>query len=190
MEAKDIYTQGHSVRVAHYSVEIAKLMQLSDKEMEELEMAGLLHDIGKIGISDAILTKAGKLESSEFEMIKRHPLIGKRILEPIGFSATIIEAVLLHHKRFDLKGYPEDIELDQQSIYSRIIGAADAYDAMTSNRSYKDAMTNEMVIQELTKYSGSQFCPVVVNYLVQLIQENKLELDAAMIELQHIESVI
>jgi PAS domain S-box-containing protein len=190
MEAKDIYTQGHSVRVAHYSVEIAKRMQLSEKELEELEMAGLLHDIGKIGINDAILTKAGKLEKEEYELIKRHPLIGKRILEPIGFSTTIIEAVLLHHKRYDLKGYPEEIVSNEQSIFSRIIGAADAYDAMTSNRSYKNAMTKEMVIAELTKYSGSQFCPDVVNHLVQLIKEDKLELDTAMIELQHIESVI
>lgn len=175
MEAKDIYTQGHSVRVAQYAIEIATGLGVNLADFEELEMAGLLHDIGKIGISDAILTKSGKLNQDEYDIIKQHPQIGQRILEPMGFSERILNAVLFHHRCFDLSGYPKDVSLGELTLFTRIIGAADAYDAMTSNRSYKRAMSDEMVIEEFKKYAGTQFCPDVSQVIIQLILQGKLK---------------
>lgn len=162
IEAKDTYTQGHSVRVSQYAVKIAGELGLSGEEIEEIEIAGILHDIGKIGISDMILTKPGILEPHEYEIIKEHPAIGCRILQPIGLSESIINATLLHHKRFDLQGYPADIEANELPLSARIICVADAYDAMISYRSYKAPMSSEEAMVELKLHSGTQFCPDIV----------------------------
>lgn len=168
IEAKDTYTQGHSIRVSQYAVEIAREMGLSSEEVEEVEIAGILHDIGKIGISDSILTKPGLLDPCEFEMVKEHPEIGRRILQPIGLSENIINAALLHHKRYDLKGYPENTSVKELPLIANIICVADAYDAMTSYRSYKSPMARKEAIEELKNYSGTQFCPEIVKTMERL----------------------
>lgn len=168
IEAKDTYTQGHSVRVSQYAVKIARELGMSKEEIEEIEIAGILHDIGKIGISDLILTKPGLLEPNEFELVKEHPAIGCRILRPIGLSENIINAALLHHKRYDLNGYPEDIHVKELPLSANIICAADAYDAMTSERSYKLPMDREEAMEELRRHSGTQFCPDVVKTMEKL----------------------
>lgn len=173
IEAKDTYTQGHSMRVSNYAVKISKQMGLSKDAIEEIEIAGLLHDVGKIGISDTILTKPGRLTQEEYEVIKNHPLIGAKILEPIGLSDNIMFAVKQHHLRFDLTGYPHTPDLEHITLYARIIGVADALDAMTSNRSYKSMITTEQAIEELLAYSGTQFCPEVVNATVDYLSKGR-----------------
>lgn len=175
MEAKDPYTQGHALRVSTYSVKIAKALGLSRDEIEDIEIAGILHDIGKIGISDTILSKPGMLTAEEFEIVKLHPSIGMRILEAINLSENIKSAILFHHLRVDLKGYPHGHELIDLPLFARIIGVADALDAMTSHRSYKKAMCVKDVEEELMRHSGTQFCPEVVNIAIELLRENSIK---------------
>lgn len=171
MEAKDPYTQGHSLRVSEYAVKIAEAMGLAKSDIEEVEISGILHDIGKIGISDAILTKPGPLTIDEFKIIKTHPSIGMKILENISLSKNIRDGILYHHLRCDLKGYPQGDPLTTLPLFARIIGAADALDAMTSHRAYKNAMQCDEVIQEFRKYSGTQFCPDVVKVVLRLLEK-------------------
>ncbi|WP_353106495.1 HD domain-containing phosphohydrolase [Acetoanaerobium noterae] len=171
MEAKDTYTQGHSLRVSEYAVKIAKALNLSKIDIEEIEIAGILHDIGKIGISDYILGKPGCLTKEEFDIIKTHPTIGMKILDNIGVSSSMRDAILYHHLRYDLKGYPENTEIKELPLFARIIGVADALDAMTSNRSYKKAMNCSDVKAEFSKHSGHQFCPNVVEILFKILDE-------------------
>ena len=147
--------------MARLAGQIAEKMSLSSREIENIRIAATLHDIGKIGISDLTLTKTGSLSDDEFHQIKKHPLNGGRIVSEMRLHNYIVEGVLLHHKRFDLKGYP-DIDIDSLPISARIIGVADAFDAMTSNRSYQNAKSFDEALQELIKYSGSQFCPETV----------------------------
>ncbi len=168
IEAKDSYIQGHSVRVSQYAVKIAEELCMTAEEIEEIEIAGILHDIGKIGISDNILAKPGKLEPHEFDAVKEHPAIGCRILQPVGLSDNIINATLLHHKRYDLQGYPVDVHIEELPLFARIICVADAYDAMTSERSYKPPMTKEEATDELRRNSGTQFCPDIVKIMERL----------------------
>jgi len=172
IEAKDLYTQGHSIRVAQYAISIAKELGMTQEEIEEIEIAGILHDIGKIGISDFILTKPGILEDHEYQAVKEHPSIGCRILQHVGLSENIINAALLHHKRYDLKGYPENVNPLSLPIQANIICVADAYDAMTSNRSYKLPMNKNEAMEELKRNSGTQFCPNIVNVMFQLHHKN------------------
>lgn len=174
IEVKDTYTQGHSFRVSQYAVKIAKELNMTEEEIEEIEIAGILHDIGKIGISDSILTKPGKLEPEEFRIIQEHPVIGCHILNPIGLSDNIIKATLLHHKRFDLKGYPEDTAVEELTLHASIIGVADAFDAMTTQRSYKSPITWGEAVQELKRHSGTQFNPAIVAVMEKLFVGNQL----------------
>ncbi len=174
IEVKDTYTQGHSLRVSQYSVEIAKQLGLSNEQIEEIKIAGILHDIGKIGVSDAILSKPGLLTTEEFESIKQHPTIGLHILEKINLSENIKSAIMYHHLRYDLTGYPENDLLTQLPLFARIVGVADAFDAMTSQRSYKNSMTYEDVLEELTSCASTQFCPIVVDALLELLTNHKL----------------
>lgn len=169
VEAKDAYTEDHSIRVSKYSRMLAETLGLSDEEVRYIDIAGLLHDIGKIGVSDLTLTKKGKLTDEEFFEIKKHPLNGGRIVSEMKLHHYIIDGVLLHHKRFDLKGYP-DIYIDSLPISARIIGVADAFDAMTSNRSYQSAKSFESAYEELLNNSGTQFCPVVVEAMGEVIK--------------------
>lgn len=174
IEAKDIYTKGHSLRVSQYASSIAKKLGFSQVEVEEAEVTGMLHDIGKIGVNDLILTKPDCLSEVEFQLIKQHPFLGSKILEPIGFSENIINGTLLHHKRYDLKGYPSDVDIAELPMMPRIIGAADAFDAMTSIRPYKRPMHKDEAINEMKKLTGTQFCPQVVGVMEQLYTEDLL----------------
>ncbi|MGF7058476.1 HD domain-containing phosphohydrolase [Brassicibacter mesophilus] len=177
IEAKDEYTQGHSSRVSRYSIMIAESLGLSKKYCEEIEVAGILHDIGKIGISDDILSKPGRLTEYEYSMITKHPMIGSKILENVGFSETIMNAIKYHHRRYDLKGYPKQIELEELPLEACIVGVSDAFDAMTSNRSYRAAMTVDNAIEELIKNRGTQFHPYIVDIIAEIYKTdpNKLK---------------
>lgn len=177
VEAKDSYTEGHSLRVAKYSTLIAKQLGLEDGKAEEIYTAGILHDIGKIGIDDAILTKPGRLSEKEYLAITKHPVIGQKILSHIGLSRNILNGVLLHHKRYDLKGYPKDVEIKHLPLEARIIGAADAFDAITTTRSYSQARTIEEALDELDKNKGTQFCPKVVEAVQYICKNSRSELE-------------
>lgn len=172
VEAKDPYTQGHSLRVAKYAQIIGREMHLSPQRLEALSMASVLHDIGKIGIEDAILSKAGPLTSMEYNKIKEHPVIGARILESAGFPQEIVDAVLYHHKKYDGTGYPEALKTTS-TVLTSIIEAADALDAMTSRRTYKPILSREAVVAEFTKNTGTQFCPLVVQALLRVLCEDE-----------------
>ncbi|MBN2797328.1 MAG: HD domain-containing protein [Clostridia bacterium] len=170
VEAKDAYTEDHSIRVSKYSRMIAEELGMSDDEVGYIDIAGLLHDIGKIGVSDLTLTKEGKLSEEEFREIMKHPLNGGRIVSEMKLHEHIIEGVLLHHKRFDLKGYP-DIYIESLPISARIIGVADAFDAMTTNRSYQKARNFNEALEELKKYAGTQFCPEIVQVMERVVEK-------------------
>ena len=170
IEAKDKYTEGHSRRVSRFSIEIAKELGYSNEEIENVEIAGLLHDIGKIGVDQNILTKRGKLTSEEYDAIKEHPEKGIQILEAINLERDIQEGILYHHLRYDLKGYPA-ASIEKLPVYACIIGIADAFDAMTSARSYNLARSKEEALNELIKYSGTQFDPAMVSIMKQIMEQ-------------------
>lgn len=173
IDAKDAYTRGHSERVAVYSSRIGHEMGLDKEMIERIYFAGLLHDVGKIGIPDAIITKPDRLTPEEYEEIKRHPEIGARILEPVEFLHHIVPCVRHHHEWFDgcTSGYPDRLAGDQIPLPSRVIVVADTVEAMTSDRPYRKALSLDVVVEELHKYSGSQFDPVPVNAFLKLLEE-------------------
>ncbi len=164
LDAKDSYTHGHSLRVTLYSLILAKYMEnIDEKFKEELETAGLLHDIGKIGIAENILCKPGKLSEEEFNIIKTHPEKGKRLLNNIKKLNCVSEWLNSHHERWDGKGYPKGLQGEEIPISSRIIAIADTYDAMTSSRSYRQALSHEVARDEILKSRGTQFDPSLVD---------------------------
>ncbi len=172
IDAKDAYTRGHSERVAVYASRIARELSLERDVIERVYFAGLLHDVGKIGVPDAIITKPDRLDADEYEEIKKHPEIGAKILEPVEFLAKIVPCVRHHHEWFDGsdRGYPLRLMGDQIPLPSRVILVADTVEAMTSDRPYRSAMPLERVVDELHKYSGSQFDPVVVDAFLRLLE--------------------
>ena len=140
IDAKDTYTNGHSGRVAAYSREIARRAGYSERDQNEIYMMGLLHDVGKIGVPDAVINKPGKLTDEEFKEIKNHPVMGARILKTIKEMPRLVTGARWHHERYDGKGYPDGLKGTDIPEEARIIAVADAYDAMTSNRSYRRGM--------------------------------------------------
>lgn len=162
LEARDPYTAGHSRRVSDYSIWIGRQLALPAQEIESLRIGALLHDIGKIGIPDAVLLKDGRLTDDEFRMIKMHPGIGVRILERIGAFEPYLGVVGLHHENQDGSGYPHGLRGEQIPLAARIVHLADAYDAMTSNRPYRNRMPEDKVRRILRECSGTQFDPSVV----------------------------
>lgn len=171
IEAKDQYTQGHSQRVATLSEQIAIQMKLPPKTVSDIKVAALLHDIGKIGVEDRILNKPGMLTSDEFEEIKKHPVIGKEIIEHIGFSKTVSDAILYHHCYFDGTGYPLGGDgIKDHPLSAAILGIADAYDAMTSDRPYRKKVNNETAARILRENSGKQFEPRVVEAFCTILE--------------------
>ncbi len=166
IEEKDKYTRGHSHRVAFYSSMVAQTMNLNNEEKKELEYAALLHDVGKIGISEQILNKPGRLNQVEYEIIKTHPSKGVKILEPLKFLDNILPIIEAHHERYDGKGYPHGLIHEQIPMLARIICVCDAYDAMTSDRSYRKPLAKEIALREITDGSGSQFDPTVVEAFI------------------------
>ncbi len=169
IEAKDVYSRGHSMRVAEYSRLIARQLGKSEEECNEIYYAGLLHDVGKIGISYPILTKKGRLTPQEYEQIKRHTNIGKQILSGISEYPYLSIAANSHHERYDGKGYPDKWKENDIPEIARIISVADAYDAMTSNRSYRAAMPQQLVREEIVKGAGTQFDPEIARAMQHLI---------------------
>ena len=169
IEAKDVYSRGHSMRVAEYSRRIARQLGKSEEECNEIYYAGLLHDVGKIGISYPILTKKGRLTPQEYEQIKRHTTIGKQILSGISEYPYLSIAANSHHERYDGKGYPDKWKGNDIPEIARIISVADAYDAMSSNRSYRAALPQQMVREEIVKGAGTQFDPEIARAMQHLI---------------------
>ncbi|MGN0166446.1 MAG: HD domain-containing phosphohydrolase [Acetatifactor sp.] len=172
IDAKDSYTNGHSTRVARYSVMLAERMGYSGERLEQLEYAALLHDIGKIGIPNEIINKPSKLTDEEYEIIKTHPAIGGNILREISEIPDIAIGARWHHERYDGKGYPDRLKGNEIPEIARIIGVADAYDAMTSKRSYRDVLSQEVVAGEIEKGKGSQFDPQIAEIMIELIRKD------------------
>ena len=169
IDAKDKYTHGHSTRVAALSRRIATLAGHSDRECDQVYFAALLHDIGKIGIRDEIINKEGKLTQEEFEQIKLHPILGDQILSSIRQSPTLCLGAHYHHERYDGTGYPEGLRGDAIPQIARIIAVADAYDAMTSTRSYRGKLTQEKTREELVRGMGKQFDPKYAEIMLRII---------------------
>jgi putative nucleotidyltransferase with HDIG domain len=171
LDARDQYTAGHSRRVSELSCAVASALEMPAEHVERIRVGALLHDIGKIGVADSVLQKPGRLTNDEFAEVKQHPVIGRRILEGVGGFADFLPAVELHHENWDGTGYPKGQRGCETPIDARIIHVADAYDAMTTNRSYRREMTHEAAIAELLKYSGIQFDPEIVAAFVKLPRE-------------------
>ncbi|MCL2718352.1 MAG: HD domain-containing protein [Lachnospiraceae bacterium] len=172
IDAKDSYTSGHSVRVAAYSVEIAKRMGMSKEFTENLYYIGLLHDVGKIGIPDTIINKPDKLTDAEFDIMKQHSGIGKEILKEITAIHNMTAGAEEHHERWDGKGYQQGIAGKDITLEARIIAAADSYDAMSSDRSYRKALPKEVILEEFKNCRGSQFDPEIADIMIRLIERD------------------
>jgi len=173
VDAKDRYTSGHSKRVAEYARMLAARMGKSKEEQEEIYRAGLLHDVGKIRIPEEIINKPGKLTDEEFNVIKIHPVTGYHILSGISGSDMIAIGAKYHHERYDGKGYPNGLAGETIPEVARILGVADSYDAMTSNRSYRKGLPQDVVRGEIEKCKGSQFDPEIADIMLQMMDEDK-----------------
>ncbi len=167
MEKRDVGTYGHSRRVSYHSRLIAAALDLGEKERGDLKTAALLHDIGKIGISDFILGKQGALNDEEREVIKNHPQKGYEILRPLRQFEPILPAILHHHEHYDGSGYPSGLAGEQIPLYARIIAVADTYDAILTTRPYRTGADHEAAVQELLRFSGRQFDPHIVTAFVK-----------------------
>ena len=172
VDIKDHYTRGHCERVTNYAVEIARKMNLPSKRIEVIRLASQLHDLGKIGVRESILTKPGKLTEEEWEEVKLHPARGVEILKPLTFLNDVMELVEHHHEHYDGKGYPEGQKGGNIELGARILAVADSFDAMTTKRSYANALSLDEAIEELKKCSGTQFDPQVVEAFIKLLKEN------------------
>lgn len=178
LDAKEEYTQGHSARVAKYARQIAEQIGKSEEECDQIYYAGLLHDIGKIGIPDEIINKKGKLTADEYEIMKQHPVLGRQILSGITEMPYLAIGANFHHERYDGSGYPEGLKGPEIPELGRILAVADAYDAMSSNRSYRDAIPQQKIREEFIKYSGTQFDPEfakIMQHLIDLDSEYQMK---------------
>ncbi len=173
IDAKDKYTRGHSVRVAFYAREMASRMGKDKEELDTIYNVGLLHDIGKIGIPDTIINKPGKLTEQEYEQIKEHPVIGAEILKNMTEIPAASVGAHWHHERYDGRGYPDGLKGEEIPEYARIVGVADAYDSMSSKRSYRDILPQEVVRSEIENGRGTQFAPDVADIMLTMIDEDK-----------------
>ena len=171
IDAKDHYTHKHSQHVTEYALAIGKELGLSDEQTKNLDKACQLHDIGKIGIEDEILTKPGKLTPEEWEKMKTHPAKSAEILRPLVFLKEVITLVEQHHERYDGKGYPDEKKAGEIALGARIIAVADSFDAMFTDRPYRKALTKEEAIAELKKGSGSQFDPKIVDVFLRIVDK-------------------
>jgi putative nucleotidyltransferase with HDIG domain len=169
LEAKDSYTKGHSVRVARIAMAVAREMGFEDPEVERIEYAALLHDLGKIGISRSVLSKPGALSDEEYDRIREHPDIAARILESVPFLEDGRPIVQDHHERIDGLGYARGLAGEGVSVAARVLAVADSFDAMTADRPYRDAMPEAYAVAELRANMGSQFDPAVVNALIAVL---------------------
>ena len=172
VDAKDHYTNGHSQRVAKYAMEIARRMGKSPEEQEKIYEMGLLHDIGKIGVSEEILNKTTRLTDEEFAKIKQHTTIGYSILRQISVMPELAEGARSHHERYDGRGYPDGLKKDAIPQSARIICLADCYDAMTSTRTYSRAKQQDEVRAEIVRCKGSQFDPEIADIMISMIDDD------------------
>jgi HD-GYP domain-containing protein (c-di-GMP phosphodiesterase class II) len=173
IELKDHYTGAHVENTVYYGTETAKLLDLENEEIELVRQAAMLHDLGKIGISENILLKKGKLTSKEFEEIKKHPQIAADILRPIHFLHGLIPYVFYHHERWDGKGYPTGIKGEDIPVGARIIAISDVYQALTSDRPYRKAFSKSVAVQMIKDGSGTQFDPRIVSVFLKVLQQEK-----------------
>jgi putative nucleotidyltransferase with HDIG domain len=171
LEARDQYTAGHSRRVMEYSKSIGHRMKLDKQDIEDLKRSALLHDIGKIGIPDMILQKQTKLTDEEYAIIKSHSERGASILNHIKSFKNLVPAVYHHHEQFDGDGYPQGIKGKAIPLHARIIAVADTFDAMTSNRAYRKALSLRTALSELERNKGVQFDPDIANIFIEILQE-------------------
>lgn len=170
IDAKDPYTRGHSERVSSYSMAIARHLDLGAEEVFQVRIAAILHDVGKLGIREAILNKPGGLTDDEFTIMKQHPEIGSQIMAPIRALKDIIPGIRNHHETWDGRGYPDGLKGEEIPLVARIIGAADTFDAMTTTRPYQQAATLEYVLGKMTAMSGTRFAPPVVRALLAAVE--------------------
>ncbi len=169
IDANDPYTAGHSRRVANYSQMLASRLGFSTQEVDEIYYAGLIHDVGKLGIDNRIINKKGRLTDEEYAEIKRHPNVGYEILKEISIKGKFAEGAKFHHERIDGKGYPDGLKGEQIPLLARIIAVADAYDAMTSKRSYRDILPQNVVREQIEQGIGTQFDPEIAKIMLGLI---------------------
>jgi putative two-component system response regulator len=172
LDAKDQYTAGHSRRVMEYSADIGKRMELGPDDIEMLKKSALLHDIGKIGVPDAVLHKEGRLSDLEYSIIKSHSEIGAAILNTIKLFKPLVPAMYHHHERFDGRGYPQGIEGEQIPLHARIIAVADSFDAITSNRPYRKAFPLKDALSELEQNKGIQFDPYIADVFIEILNDS------------------
>lgn len=171
VDARDPYTAGHSERVTKISLLLGKELKLTDTELQDLEYAALFHDIGKIGIPDHILLKKGKLTDEEFEVIKRHPSIGVNILKEVDFVKDALPIIKHHHEKYGAKGYPDNLSGQDIPIGARIIAVADTYDAMTTDRPYRNGFSHEEAVEEILRNKGQQFDGEIVDAFLSVEQD-------------------
>ncbi len=177
IDAKDPYTRGHSDRVARYSVAIGKNLSLPEKEMRNLRISALLHDVGKIGIDDRILRKPGALSDDEFEVMKQHPAKGAAIMGGVAQLIDIIPGMKYHHEKWSGGGYPDSLEGEQIPMQARIVAIADTFDAMTTNRPYQKAMELNYVVEKIRSFAGTRFDPRVVEAFVQAVKRGDIQIE-------------
>jgi putative nucleotidyltransferase with HDIG domain len=171
VDAKDQFTQGHSQKVSGYAVLIAEAVGLTVTEIEEIRLGGMLHDVGKVGITESILNKCGPLNPDEWETMKRHVEYGAKLLEPLRGTERIRDMVAHHHEFFDGSGYPQGLAGSQIPLGARIVAIADAYDTITSERTYKKAHTPEEAFQELERCGAAQFDPELVRAFISRLRD-------------------
>jgi HD-GYP domain-containing protein (c-di-GMP phosphodiesterase class II) len=175
LEVKDRYTRGHSERVSRYSVGIARALGLGADAVRQIEIGGHLHDIGKIGVREAVLNKAGPLSEDEYAHIMTHPVVGSRLLRPLLADMPIaMHVVRSHHERLDGGGVPDGLAGDEVPLEARIAAVADSFDAMTSHRPYRAGMTREAAVAELRRCVGAQYCPEVVEAFVDGLESGAI----------------
>ncbi len=175
IDAKDDYTKGHSQRVSYYSYVLARELGSDEEEANNVRIVALLHDIGKIGVPDAILNKKGSLTDDEFEIMKTHSEVGANILKDITYLPGLEIGALYHHERYDGTGYPEGLKGDEIPYVAKVICIADAYDAMSSNRVYRKRLPEEKILEEFEKCKGGQFDPKMTDTFINLIKEGKIQ---------------
>jgi putative nucleotidyltransferase with HDIG domain len=172
IEAKDPYTHGHSARVMEYAVLIAQKLGLPEEEIESLRYAAILHDIGKIGVRGIVLNNPNGLTGEEYDEIKKHPVVGEGIIQPIELLQPIRPFIKHHHEWYNGKGYPDGLSGENIPLGARILAVADAYDAMKSDRPYRKALTEETAIQELKRGNGTQFDSKIVEIFLEILKQN------------------
>lgn len=176
LEMKDTYTQGHAKRVTEFSLSIGAKLNLSESEMRDLYLGSILHDIGKIGTEEEVLNKPDSLNRHEETLVREHPLKGTLFIVGIENLSHIVPIILHHHEHWDGSGYPGRLKGEQIPLHARIVSVADAYDAMISNRSYRDGLDKDVAIKELVKKKGSQFDPFIVDVFIECLNESPYEM--------------